>query len=108
LKISENGRRVLNARYLRCNRRGETVETPDELFHRVARAVSEAELLYGPVSNAARLEERFYQMMTSLDSVPNSPTLMNAGTDIGQLSACFVLPIEDSIESILGVFATRR
>jgi ribonucleoside-diphosphate reductase alpha chain len=68
----------------------------------VARAIAEAELLHGPASQARQWEERFHQMLRSLDFLPNSPTLMNAGSELGQLSACFVLPIEDSMESIFG------
>ncbi|HLG13051.1 MAG TPA: adenosylcobalamin-dependent ribonucleoside-diphosphate reductase [Blastocatellia bacterium] len=102
MQLSENAVRVLEARYLRRNDRGETLETPDELFRRVARAISEAELVYGPSSEASRWEERFYELLSALDFLPNSPTLMNAGTPLGQLSACFVLPIEDSMESIFG------
>jgi ribonucleoside-diphosphate reductase alpha chain len=86
LQLSQNATRVLEARYLRSNDRGETVETPAELFHRVARAVSEAELLYGSSSKAGRWEERFYEMLSSLDFLPNSPTLMDAGTRLSQLS----------------------
>jgi ribonucleoside-diphosphate reductase alpha chain len=99
-EISENGMRVLRARYLRRDQRGQPVETPQQMFERVARAVSEAELRFGHASNARFWEERFLEMMASLDFLPNSPTLMNAGTQLGQLSACFVLPIEDTLESI--------
>ena len=94
--LSENAMRVLNARYLRRDAGGVVNETPEQMFERVARAVSEAELIYGPASNAQFWEQRFYEMMASLDFLPNSPTLMNAGTLLGQLSACFVLPIEDT------------
>jgi ribonucleoside-diphosphate reductase alpha chain len=102
MQLSENARRVLEVRYLRRNALGEVIETPEELCRRVARAVSEAELLHGPPSEASEWEQRFYEMLTSLDFLPNSPTLMNAGTQLGQLSACFVLPVEDSMESIFG------
>jgi ribonucleoside-diphosphate reductase alpha chain len=70
------------------------------MFERVARAVARAELLYGPESRAEKTAARFYEAMTTLDFLPNTPTLINAGRDLGQLSACFVLPVEDSIESI--------
>lgn len=99
-EIGENGMRVLKARYLRRDLRGQVAETPRQMFERVARAVSEAELVFGPASNARFWEERFSEMLASLDFLPNSPTLMNAGTQLGQLSACFVLPIEDTLESI--------
>ena len=98
--ISENGLKVLQARYLRRDAAGRVIETPEQLFQRVARAISEAELLFGTTSHARLWEERFCGMMSALDFLPNSPTLMNAGTPLGQLSACFVLPIHDSMESI--------
>jgi ribonucleoside-diphosphate reductase alpha chain len=76
------------------------IESPEALFHRVARAVAHAELLLGTAQAAEHWERRFLDLLTSLDFLPNSPTLMNAGTALGQLSACFVLPIADSMESI--------
>ncbi len=85
---------ILKARYLRPG------ESPREMFERVARAVSEAELLFGPASKAREWEEKFLEVMLNLEFLPNSPTLMNAGTQLGQLAACFVLPVEDSIEGI--------
>ena len=100
--ISENAMRVLQARYLRRDTEGKIIETPQQLFERVARAIAEAELLHGTAADARFWEERFHRMMASLDFLPNSPTLMNAGTSLGQLSACFVLPIEDTMESIFG------
>jgi len=102
MDLSANARRVLQARYLRRDDRGQITETPEQLFARVARAVAHAELLLGNAAQAAEWEERFSRLLTSLDFLPNSPTLMNAGTPLGQLSACFVLPIEDSMESIFG------
>jgi ribonucleoside-diphosphate reductase alpha chain len=100
--LSANAVRVLNARYLRRDAARRVVETPDELFHRVARAVSHAELLLGRAADADRWQETFVSLLTSLDFLPNSPTLMNAGTPVGQLAACFVLPLEDTIDSIFG------
>lgn len=100
MNLSENAKRVLEARYLRRNDEGDVIETPDELLKRVARAVSAAELHYGDPSSAQMWEERFYDMLSTLRFLPNSPTLMNAGTPLGQLSACFVLPVNDSIEDI--------
>ena len=99
-KISANGLKVLQARYLRRDPSGRVIETPDQLFGRVARAVAEAELLFGTSAGSHLWEERFYALMAALDFLPNSPTLMNAGTPLGQLSACFVLPVLDSMESI--------
>ena len=89
--------RVLPARYLQCDAAGEVVETPDELFRRVASGVARAEAEYG--GDPAYWTDRFYERMTALEFVPNSPTLMNAGTD-GQLSACFVISPDDSLDSI--------
>ncbi|MGZ3638606.1 MAG: adenosylcobalamin-dependent ribonucleoside-diphosphate reductase, partial [Ktedonobacterales bacterium] len=100
MHLSENARRVLEARYLRRDTAGTIRETPEQLFARVARAVAHAELLLGDAGQAASWEERFHRLLTSLDFLPNSPTLMNAGTPLGQLSACFVLPLDDSMESI--------
>jgi len=100
--ISANAQRVLEARYLRRDADGRITETPEQLFERVARAVSEAELFNGTAADAKHWEGRFHRMLAALDFLPNSPTLMNAGTPLGQLSACFVLPVEDSMESIFG------
>lgn len=102
MQLSENARRVLEVRYLRRDAQGKVNETPEQLFARVARAVAHAELLLGNREQAALWEERFYRLLTSLDFLPNSPALMNAGTPLGQLSACFVLPVEDSMKSIFG------
>jgi ribonucleoside-diphosphate reductase alpha chain len=98
--LTENALRVLQARYLRRDRDRKIVETPDELFARVAAGVAHAELLLTGASAAAHWRAEFERLLTSLDFLPNTPTLMNAGTRLGQLSACFVLPIEDSMESI--------
>lgn len=99
--VSEPARHVLEARYLRRDVRGEVAESPAELFERVARAVAEGERVTQSGAREARAwEERFHLMMSELRFLPNSPTLMNAGTPIGQLSACFVLPVEDSLEQI--------
>ena len=101
MPISENARKVLERRYLIKDEEGNTTETVDEMFHRVAGAIAEADRQHGADDEQiSTLEHRFYEMMTELDFLPNSPTLMNAGRPLGQLSACFVLPVEDSMEAI--------
>ncbi|HKL30286.1 MAG TPA: adenosylcobalamin-dependent ribonucleoside-diphosphate reductase [Natrialbaceae archaeon] len=98
-RLTENAYdRILPARYLRTNAHGEVIETPEELFQRVARAVAAVEAEHG--NDPAEWEARFYESMTGLEFLPNSPTLMNAGTDVGQLAACFVMSPDDSLESI--------
>ena len=100
MKVSPNARIVLEKRYLK-KVDGKVVETPEEMLRRVSRNIAESELLYGAsASEVEALAERFFRVMDELDFMPNSPTLMNAGRDLQQLSACFVLPIEDSMESI--------
>lgn len=89
---------VLRHRYLRKDQHGAIIETPEEMFRRVAHAVAAVETNYK--GNVARWEEVFFHLMATLQFLPNSPTLMNAGTPHGQLAACFVLPVEDSLESI--------
>ncbi len=100
LKLSENALRVLEARYLRRDAQRRIVETPEQLFERVARAIAHAELLLGNARQAAYWQDEFYKLLVSLEFIPNSPTLMNAGVPLGQLSACFVLPVEDTMEGI--------
>lgn len=101
IKLSQNSIKVLERRYLKKNAKGEVIETPQGLFRRVAKTIAMADLKYGrEFSEVERLEADFYDMMTQLYFLPNSPTLMNAGRELGQLSACFVLPIEDTMESI--------
>lgn len=101
LRLSPNALTVLRRRYLEKNAEGKPVETPSQLFRRVADNVAQAERLYGGSRRTiARTSDIFNSMMTRLEFLPNSPTLMNAGRDLQQLSACFVLPVEDSLESI--------
>jgi ribonucleoside-diphosphate reductase alpha chain len=100
IKLSDNALRVLERRYLTKDGDGRVIETPQELFRRVAKHIASAELIYNPKADVSFCEEIFYQLMESLEFLPNSPTLMNAGHELGQLSACFVLPIKDSMESI--------
>lgn len=96
--LSANALRVLQARYLLRDAERRVIETPAQLFERVATAIAQAETSFG--GSASEWAERFHALLTARDFVPNSPTLMNAGTALGQLSACFVLPIEDTMESI--------
>lgn len=98
--LSENAITVLEKRYLARDSEGSLLETPLQMFERVAAAVAGADLQYRGEAGAARSSEVFLEMMSGLEFLPNSPTLMNAGRDLGQLSACFVLPVEDSMEDI--------
>ena len=99
-ELSANALRTLEARYLRRDARGRIFETPDDMFHRVANAVAEGELNFGGASELGQWREKFFRLLRSLEFLPNSPCLMNAGTPLNQLSACFVLPVEDSLEEI--------
>ena len=101
LELSENALKVLEKRYLSKDERGQVIETPEGMFRRVAKAIASADKLYGKTEEELRhLEEDFYRIMTALEFMPNSPCLMNAGKELAQLSACFTLPIADSMESI--------
>jgi ribonucleoside-diphosphate reductase alpha chain len=100
-QMTANAKVVLERRYLKKDDNGKPVETPRGLFERVSRAIASADKTYGASDGEVdRTAERFYEMMTRLEFMPNSPTLMNAGRELGQLSACFVLPIGDSMEEI--------
>lgn len=96
--FSDRAKTVLEIRYLLKNEKGEVIETPDEMFRRVAQYVARAEELYG--ESWEEWSQKFYELISSLRFLPNSPALMNAGKPKAQLAACFVLPIEDSIEEI--------
>ncbi len=100
MNISPNALRVLEKRYLVKDFEGKVIETPGDLFRRVAHNIAQADLLYNPDIDVEDTEDAFYNLMTTFRFLPNSPTLMNAGRDLQQLSACFVLPVSDSMESI--------
>jgi ribonucleoside-diphosphate reductase alpha chain len=103
LHLSTNAKTVLERRYLKKDRSGAPLETPAQMFRRVAEHIAEAETGYG--ADAKPASEDFYDIMAELRFLPNSPTLMNAGRSLGQLAACFVLPVEDSME---GIFTSLR
>ena len=98
LKLGVNALKVLEERYLMKDDKGKIIETPNQLFMRVAKSIAKVDKDYG--KDPKKAEKEFFYAMKNLEFLPNSPTLMNAGTSLGQLSACFVLPIDDSIESI--------
>ena len=101
LRLTENAKIVLKNRYLKRDEEGQTIESPEELFDRVARSVAAVEKKFGADDHAVKeWEIRYYNLMASLRFLPNSPTLMNAGRSMGMLSACFVLPVPDSIDGI--------
>ena len=101
LGLSANAERVLRARYLKKDESGQVTESPEDLFRRVASAVADAERLHdSSPERRSEWENRFYSLMASRRFMPNSPTLMNAGREMGMLSACFVLPVRDSIDKI--------
>lgn len=104
-KFTKTAINVLTSRYLIKNEKGENIETIDEMFHRVAHTIAKADVDCKTSTEVSALEKDFYNMIINFDFLPNSPTLMNAGKPEGQLSACFVLPIEDSIE---GIFDTIK
>ena len=106
LNLSENAVKVLEKRYLKRDKDGKCTETPADMFRRVAKTIAEGDLKFGKSqADVDKLTERFYKAITNCYFMPNSPTLMNAGRELGQLAACFVLPVEDSLE---GIFETVK
>jgi len=106
IKLTENAIRVLEKRYLAKDAEGRVIETLEGLFRRVARTVAEVDIKYNSGISLAERENLYFDMLASLEFLPNSPTLMNAGTKLGQLSACFVIPVGDSIKEIFGAVST--
>ncbi|HKA19448.1 MAG TPA: adenosylcobalamin-dependent ribonucleoside-diphosphate reductase [Blastocatellia bacterium] len=104
-ELTKNALRVLEKRILARDEQGRVIETPEEMLLRVARCVAQADLQYSTHDDAVTSEESLLEIMSNLEFLPNSPTLMNAGRNLAQLSACFVLPVEDSMD---GIFATLR
>ncbi len=100
LTLSNNTRTVLERRYLKKDPQGRLQESPEGLFRRVASHVAQAETLYGEGVDPSSFSDLFYTLMSEFKFLPNSPTLMNAGNELGQLAACFVLPVEDSLDGI--------
>jgi ribonucleoside-diphosphate reductase alpha chain len=100
VKLSINAIKVLERRYLKKDPDGTVIETPKQMFQRVAKNIAEADLLYDKKADVRKTEREFYEIVSRLYFIPNSPTLMNAGRELQQLSACFVLPVDDSMESI--------
>ena len=100
VKLSDNARLVLEKRYLKKDDTGVVIEQPEDMFFRVAESIALAEKKYAPDASTDMWTEKFYTIMSDLDFLPNSPTLMNAGRELGQLSACFVLPVGDSMDEI--------
>ena len=106
LDLTENAIKVLERRYLKRDKDGKCTETPADMFHRVADTIAAGDYKFGKTEEEVKeLGDRFYHAITNRYFMPNSPTLMNAGRELGQLAACFVLPVEDSLE---GIFETVK
>ncbi len=106
IELSENAIKVLEKRYLKRDAQGKPTETPADMFKRVADTLANADLQFGASKDEVKnLSDRFYESITNKYFMPNSPTLMNAGRELGQLAACFVLPVEDSL---VGIFETIK
>ncbi len=99
-RLTKNALKILERRYLIKDKRGRVTEKPAQMFQRVAHYIAQGDRAFRSEEDIKKSEKIFYEMMARLEFLPNSPTLMNAGRELGQLSACFVIPIEDSLESI--------
>ena len=100
LRLGINAIKVLQRRYLLQNKKGKTIENPSQLFYRVANVIAAVETKYSQNADIKKIREQFYKIMSNQEFLPNTPTLMNAGTEVGQLSACFVIPVGDSLQEI--------
>jgi len=100
MKLSKNAKIILKGSFLKKDKEGNVIESPEDMFERVAENIASAEKIYNPKANLKKIKENFYKIMANLEFLPNAPTLRNAGREFQQLAACFVLPVPDSIEGI--------